>query len=598
MSVFSYLCSHNQPNNYLKPTIMQKVLVYIVFTIIGLSASLPSPAENNDSTFNKLYHQFIKLYNSKESPREFYETAESLSNYYRKNNNPQAYYKIQLNICFYDIDRNLSMDALKRANHMLEEMEKEKYDAYSQVYLALGTIFENCGNFRMARHYYDESLNTLNEEEKDNRINIYERIAYLLMFHNPTEAEYWNKKARNSFKAATSEDFKADVGAANFMQISIFVEAMIYFAVNNKHGFQKSYQEYTDFVKKHDYLDNFGQRTMDIALMAFEGKYEEALNELSLPTHKDLDAVDNYDMRIIICKMMNRYDKALEWSTLKSEFTDSLHADMLFSNINELNVQIGLEQTKSKANQMKELLMYIILILAIIVITLLVLYILHNKKRKEMLKQKNEQLHTALTMAEESEKMKTEFVRSVSHEIRTPLNAINGFNDILNTPGIILSEEERADMLQRIKENVKAITDIVDEMLRVSEKESNELYSNHNKILCNQFFSSLIYQYRDTVSAAVELRFTSRILNRFQIDTNEEGVKKIVEQLLLNAMKFTKSGFIELHCELIDNEKTLAVSVTDTGKGIAEDQQDKVFEGFYKEDMFQQGIGLGLTVSK
>ncbi len=582
----------------LKPVMMQRVLVYILFAIIGLSAPLPIQAEENDSAFNELYHRFIKLYNSKESPRDFYEIAEELCDYYRKNDNPQAYYKTQLNICFYDIDRNQSLDALKRANHMLEEMEKEKFDAYSQVYLALGTIFENCGNFRIARHYYDESLNTLNEEEKDNRINIYQRIAYLLMFRNPTEAEYWNKKARTSFENATSQDFKADVGAANFLQISMFVEAMINFAVNNKYGFQKSYQEYSDFIKKHDFLDNYGQHTMSIAQLAFDGKYEEALNELSVPVESDLGTVDNYDMRIIICKMMNRYDKALEWSFLKSEFTDSLHSDILFSNINELNVQIGLEQTKSKANQTREILMYIILVLAIIVITLLVLYILHNKKRKEMLKQKNEQLHTALTMAEESEKMKTEFVRSVSHEIRTPLNAINGFNDILNTPGIELSEEERADLLQRIKENVKAITDIVDEMLRVSEKESNELYSKHNKIFCNQFFSSLIYQYRDTISSSVELKFTSRILNRFQIDTNEEGVKKIVEQLLLNAMKFTKSGFIELHCELTDNGKTLAVSVTDTGKGIAEDQQDKIFEGFYKEDMFQQGIGLGLTVSK
>ncbi len=577
---------------------MHHLLPTLLLAILVLCVPGPVQAAENDSVFQELYRKFISLYNAKDAHQEFYQTAEKLCDYYRQNDNVQAYYKTQLNICFYDIDRNQSMEALKRANNMLEEMEKEQYDGYSQVYLALGTIFENRGNYRMAHYYYDQSLKTLTEEEKDNKINIYIRMAYLMMFRDPTEAEYWNKKARDVFNEATSSDYKADVGSANFLQVTMYIESMINFAVNNRHGFEKSKQEYCYFVKQHDFLDNYGEKTINIAQKAFDGAYEEALQELSNLPEGEISLIDQYDIRILIYQMMNHYKDALEWSQKKSELTDSLHSDMLFNNMNELNARIGLEQTKSEANQTRVMLLYIILILAIIVIALLVMYIIHNKKRKQMLKQKNEQLRTALTMAEESEKMKTEFVRTVSHEIRTPLNAINGFNDILNSPGITLSEEERADLLQRIKDNVKAITDIVDEMLRVSDKESNELYSKHKKIFCNQFLSSIIYQYRDSVSSAIELKYTTRVINRFQISTNEEGLKKIIEQLILNAIKFTKSGSIELHSELTDDDKKIQISVTDTGKGIAPDQQDKIFEGFYKEDVFQQGIGLGLTVSK
>ncbi len=578
---------------------MQKFLISIIFSIVWISTPMQLKAAEDDSAYNRLYHKFIRLYNAKDSQEVFYETAEELSTYYRKQDNPMAYYKTQLNICFYDIGCNKSLEALKRANNMLEEMKEEDFDAYSHVYLALGTIFENRGNYRMARYYYEQCLNTLNSEDQDNFINVYLRTAYLLMFLNPTEAEYWNKKARQTFEAASKNpDYKTNVGSSNFQQISCFVEGMINFAVNNKHGFFKSYEEYINISKKYNNLDNYGLETLNIAKLAFEGKYEKALEMLPKQTNNELNDIDYYDMRILIYKMMNQYDKALNWSQKKSEYIDSINSDMLFNNMNEMNAQIGVAQAQSMTNKTRETLFLVILIAGLLIISLLILYIIRNRRQRKILRQKNQQLAAALAMAEEGEKMKTEFVRSVSHEIRTPLNAINGFNDVLNTPGITLTEGERNDLLQRIKENIKAITDIVDELLRMADKESNEFYPKRDKILCNQTFSSLLYQYRDRVSPTIELKYTTKLLNRFEIETNEEGVKKIIEQLILNAVKFTKSGSIIVNSQMTTDKKMIEVSVTDTGKGIAIDQQDNIFKGFYKEDTFQQGIGLGLTVSK
>lgn len=243
--------------------------------------------------------------------------------------------------------------------------------------------------------------------------------------------------------------------------------------------------------------------------------------------------------------------------------------------------------------------MYIVTILFFTaIIVLLGIMVNYFHRTRQELKERNEQLSTALTMAEESDRMRTEFVRSISHEIRTPLNAINGFNDILNNSDIEIDPEERADMMGRIRTNVQAITNIIDDMLNMAERESNEFYPKSSRIYCNQFLSALLYEHREKVNAAIELKYTTRVINRYQIETNEEGVRKVLTHLIQNAIKFTQKGFIELHCEEDPKGHYLLISLTDTGRGIAKDQQDKVFDSFYKSDMFDQGMGLGLTVSK
>jgi signal transduction histidine kinase len=566
---------------------MSKYLQPFLFILFGLFVSQQAVAEEVDTVLQQLNSRFMNLYNTSSSKEEFYEAGEQLSIYFRKHDNLLAYYKTQVNICLYDTEHNRPFEAMKRANKILEEMRDDEFDAYCQVYMALGTIFESRGNYLMARHYYEQAIDNLATEDVGSRMGVYSRMAYLLMFRDPVEAEYWNKKY-----------YDESLTFPPYHQVYLFIDGMINFTVGNKRGFANSYQAYLTFHDQNDGLDNYGLETLQIADLAFKGEYDEALQRAAHMTSSDISTIGTYDLRIIIYKMMNQYPMAFEMSQQKALCTDSLNSDMLFTNMNELNAQIGLAQAQNKASRYREVLFFVILTLSVILITLLSLLIIRYRKSKKEMKAKNDQLHAALSMAEEGEKMKAEFVRSVSHEIRTPLNAISGFNDILNTPGMTLSDDERADFLQRIKDNIQAITNIVDEMLRVADKESNEFYPKGNKIYCNQFLSSLIYQYRDLVNSAVQLKYTTRVINRYQIDTNMEGLKKIVEQLLQNAIKFTKSGFIELHCELVDEDRKIAISVTDTGKGVAPDKQDKIFDDFYKEDAFQQGIGLGLSVSK
>ena len=82
------------------------------------------------------------------------------------------------------------------------------------------------------------------------------------------------------------------------------------------------------------------------------------------------------------------------------------------------------------------------------------------------------------------------------------------------------------------------------------------------------------------------------------LNTDTTRIKQVLENLLSNAVKFTDKGHITLSLELTETGDAVNFIVTDTGCGIPESMQEKVFDSFHKQDSFVQGIGLGLTICK
>lgn len=221
-----------------------------------------------------------------------------------------------------------------------------------------------------------------------------------------------------------------------------------------------------------------------------------------------------------------------------------------------------------------------------------------RKRTQRLMEEKNEQLRTALSMAEEAEKMKREFIRSVSHEMRTPLNVIKGFNDILNNRDIEVTPIERTNMLERINENVKAFTKIIDELIEMAEQGSSEYYPRTGQIFLNQFCAGVVRKMQSELTAKQTLTFSTEIDNHLTLKTNKEGVAKVLENLIENAIKFTPAGHIVVDCISPETSAYVLLRVTDDGKGIPEELRSGIFEGFNKVDSFKQGIGLGLAVSR
>ena len=563
---------------------LRRILLTTIITLLPILAT--SAEEKVDSVFESLYNQFFNLYSDKDKEKEFYEVSNKFQEYLLSKGMTVAYYKIRFNEVLYATEHNQTYQAIKKANQMMDDMKNDGIKKYDMVYSALGNIFESRGNVRMARHYYLEALDYAQKEDTAEVSGIYPRMASLLMLIEPDEAMKWNEK----FKAGTD-------GYPPYYKVYLTIRGIIHFTMNDKQAFLNDYKEFEDFFTKHPDLDDYGKYPMEIIKLAYDGKYQEALNRLKQTT-TDLTEIDRYNMAIIIYQLMGEKGEAIRVANQRAYVRDSLNSDMLFDNLNEINVEMNVAKMKQEAAETHIRYFTILSGLLLLVILILIFWIIARRKARKQLIKKNEQLKEALSMAEEANKMKASFIRNITHEIRTPLNAINGFTQLLNNPNFELNEEEKATMTSTIKKNVDNITQIVDEILQVADKESKSVYAKNDIVNCCQFIHEMIEKYQSEASFGVTLDCSSNIGKNFTIKTNETALRRIVSHLLDNAVKFTEKGSIHINCELEAEQNAIRINITDTGIGIPEDKQEQIFERFYKVDSFSQGIGLGLSVSR
>jgi signal transduction histidine kinase len=219
-------------------------------------------------------------------------------------------------------------------------------------------------------------------------------------------------------------------------------------------------------------------------------------------------------------------------------------------------------------------------------------------EKSEQLSKQNKQLEIALSRAEESDRMKDSFIEHVSHEIRTPLNIITGYAQIITNPEYELDDEERNRMLNDINKNTSKITYIVNELLEIAEDDSKQHYPKNDLIAVNEFCRKIMDYAERINSGRLKMLFNSELTDDFSFYSNRHVLEKVIEQLLNNAIKFTHTGFVELKVHESPDHGVVRFIVTDSGIGIAEENQEHVFDRFFKEDPFKQGFGLGLTMCR
>ena len=220
-------------------------------------------------------------------------------------------------------------------------------------------------------------------------------------------------------------------------------------------------------------------------------------------------------------------------------------------------------------------------------------YIMGRRRLVRKIWARNKELKLALDKAQESDRLKTAFIRNISHEVRTPLNAINGFSQLLCSSDFELSQEERQDMKDRISKNAETLTDIFSEVLEMSEGES--LHSRSD-VDVNTLCREVIKEQKKVNEKGLDIRYASSLPDDFKVHTNEPNVRLILRHLLDNAVKFTEKGGVTLKCEVIGQQ--LVMSVADTGIGIEPDNRERIFDNFVKLDDYADGVGLGLPLSR
>lgn len=223
---------------------------------------------------------------------------------------------------------------------------------------------------------------------------------------------------------------------------------------------------------------------------------------------------------------------------------------------------------------------------------------INRRKYTRKLQQQNKELLIARDKAKEAERMKIKFIQNMSHEVRTPLNIISGFAQVISEPNNNIAEEERAEIAARIANSTNNIVNIINEILDISGKESIHYIDKNDMMYCNEVARKVLDQFVDNEEGN-EVRFESDLKDSYKIKTNKQEVEKILGNLLKNACKFTEKGTVTVNCHLDEMENDMVCfSITDTGMGIKEGEEEKIFEHFYKVDAYKEGVGLGLPLAR
>lgn len=566
---------------------------YSLLLVLLLTLFTPAMAiEQKDTAFTNLYHRYFELY-ADSNETAFYEASDKLKEYYLKANNLDSYYKVLLNEILYDTEQGKTYRAIKKCGAMLEEMEQKNDKHYDIVYSALGNIYDMRGNYRMANKYYEEALKACAPTDTGALISIYSRIASLKAHREPHKAwevnEHFGKMCTNN---------------PQYYKVYVVLKGEISFYMKDRQRFEKAYEQYLKIRQDYPLLDGYGKDMMKMVHATFQGDYETALQCISHES-TDYDVLDRCDMRIQIYEMMGDVEKALQEVAYRRDLRDSLNSDMLFDNMNELNAEMGLtkmqEETLEKekeATKRQNMLLSITIILLLAALGLVISRYLMRRRLQKQLMKKNKELEIALMRAEESDRMKTSFIEHVSHEIRTPLNVITGFTQVITNPSFKLEAAERDKMIHDISVNTIEITNIVNELLEVAQEESRQHYEKDDTIEVNAFCEKIIKDMDILNTHHLDIHFLSEVGADFTMKTNRKALEKILRQLLENALKFTQEGYIECKVSESPEEGVVRFTITDTGIGIAEEHQERIFERFFKVDSFKQGFGLGLTISR
>jgi GAF domain-containing protein len=201
---------------------------------------------------------------------------------------------------------------------------------------------------------------------------------------------------------------------------------------------------------------------------------------------------------------------------------------------------------------------------------------------------------------EAASRHKSEFLANMSHELRTPLNAIIGFSEVLTERMFGELNEKQEEYLKDIYASGQHLLSLINDILDLSKIEAGRMELELTDFDLPQGISNALTLVRGragrrgiALHEAVDPRLG-------QIRGDERKIKQVLLNLLSNALKFTSDGGrVEVRASLVDGKAE--ISVTDTGVGIAPEDQEAVFEEFRQvgtADKKVEGTGLGLTLSR
>ena len=218
------------------------------------------------------------------------------------------------------------------------------------------------------------------------------------------------------------------------------------------------------------------------------------------------------------------------------------------------------------------------------------------------LAEQNELLRRQHIALEQASALKSQFLANMSHEFRTPLNAILGYTHmLLNGVSGAISDQQRKS-LSRIDSNSRHLLALINDILDITRIEAGRMPLNLSTFAVPELVKEVMSELEPIIRRST-LKVTAKMQRNLRpLKSDRQKVKQVVLNLLSNALKFTPSGAVTISASYDEKKRWVAISVQDTGVGIPDADQAKIFEDFRQLDPSPArgygGTGLGLSICR
>lgn len=558
---------------------LRHLLLALTLTVWTVTAEAADDYKQ-DAQYLTLRDSMHHAFNDGDSTR-FFTHLKALQDYLLAQNDLHAYYTQRCNEIIFLMNRQKIFEAYKLARELSKELREKKLD--KEMYMAynmLGHINRICGNRETAKECFYEVIRRMEKEGYyESMPPIYMNIVNVEMGDNPEEAEELLEKAKKiSEKYSPERVFDIETR-----------KTVSYYNRGDIPRFLEGYKAYRQGVEEGK--SSVHGRTMEIYYLASQGKIDEAV----AMARKDLGD-DGDDIITLIYEKAGRWQEAYEALRKEYNANDSINNVVLTNSLQGIRDELTIYEADHKTAKMRVMALAATIALLLTLLFALV-YIMFSHRRHMR------QLNKAYQHALESDQMKTAFIQNVSHEIRTPLNIISGFSQVIADPSLTNSAEERQHMSKMMQKSAVQVTTLIDEILSLSLIESTAVLHLEDRVAVNSLLRNVSQEYESLLNSDTTIRVESSLPDDFLLTTNRNMLNRVVSSLVDNAVKNTQQGSITISADRQPPTEEglsplLTISVTDTGTGVPEGEEERIFERFVKLDNFKEGIGLGLTIAR